>query len=64
MKNFIKTTILVISLISTDCFSQNLQDSFYTTKPNGMGGAFNSIANDKNTVWFNPAGISREESSI
>ena len=59
MKNFIKTTILVISLISTDCFSQNLQDSFYTTKPNGMGGAFNSIANDKNTVWFNPAGISR-----
>ena len=56
---FAKLVIISLVFFSTETLAQNLQDLYYTTRPKGMGSAFVSIANDKNTVWFNPAGITR-----
>ena len=59
MLDFIKAVFFFFFLSSTAGYAQNLQDDFYTVRPKGMGGAFVSIANDKNAVWYNPAGIAR-----
>ena len=59
MSDLIKSILLLFSLVSSEVYAQNLQDKFYTVRPKGMGGAFVSIANDKNAVWYNPAGIAR-----
>lgn len=40
-------------------YGDELNEAFYPVRPLGMGGAFTSIGNDENTVWTNPAGISR-----
>ncbi len=63
MSDLIKSVLLLVSLVSSEVYAQNLQDKFYTVRPKGMGGAFASIANDKNAVWFNPAGIARMRKS-
>ena len=55
------TKLLALSVFFTSfsVMGQNLQDQYYTTRPKGMGSAYVSIANDKNTIWYNPAGVTR-----
>ena len=55
----LKLLFLMALFISSELMAQDLQDQYYTTRPKGMGSAFVSIANDKNTIWFNPAGVTR-----
>ena len=57
--NCLRKIILATLLISSSGHAQNLQDQYYTARPKGMGGAFTSIANDKNAIWYNPGGITR-----
>lgn len=59
MSKLIKSIFLLFCLVSSGAYAQDLQDKFYTVRPKGMGGAFVSIANDKNAVWYNPAGVAR-----
>ena len=54
----VKLLFLMALFISSELMAQDLQDNT-TTRPKGMGSAFVSIANDKNTIWYNPAGVTR-----
>ena len=53
-----KLLALTVFFTSFSVMGQNLQDQYYTTRPKGMGSIrFN--CNDKNTIWYNPAGVTR-----
>ena len=52
--------ILILVLFGPLCtYGEELPEAFYAVRPAGMGGAFTAVADDPNSVWTNPAGISR-----
>ncbi len=51
--------LLTIILNGSQLLAQEVPESFIPIRSNGMGGAFTAISNDENSVWTNPAGISR-----
>lgn len=52
---------LALSLFaaSTPLLAQEIPEHYHPVRPSGMGGAFTAVANDENSVWTNPAGITR-----
>ncbi|MBP9706017.1 MAG: hypothetical protein KBD78_00130 [Oligoflexales bacterium] len=62
LKRTSKSLALMIFLflqISPSLSAEELPEFFTPVGPMGMGGAFTAVANDENSVWTNPAGISR-----
>jgi len=59
MKKF--TVFLIVSflilLISVSSYSQISTQPYVGARPLGLGGAFSAVANDANTVYWNPAGL-------
>jgi len=53
-----KLLIIFSWIISTAAYPTLLQNSFEGVRPTGMGNAFLAIADDANTLWYNPAGLS------
>ena len=53
--------ILLILLIGfkNKAYADELPDTYTGVRPLGMGKAFTAIANDENSVWTNPAGVTR-----
>ena len=52
-----KKLILYIMIVSSILISQD--QLFVGTRPLGMGGAFIAVADDGNTITWNPAGLPR-----
>ena len=52
-----KKLILYIMIVSSILVSQD--QLFVGTRPLGMGGAFIAVADDGNTITWNPAGLPR-----
>ena len=51
---------LVLALgLATSGFSDELPETYTGVRPLGMGKAFTAVANDENSVWTNPAGVTR-----
>lgn len=46
-------------ILSSIGISQEIPTHYHPVRPMAMGGAFTAIANDENSVWTNPAGVSR-----
>lgn len=66
MRKILLTLIfmLVLSLmIYPDTSSAAFEDVGWGARPTGMGGAFSALADDSNSVLWNPAGISKLERS-
>lgn len=55
----IATLGTAVFLLAGIARSEEIPEHFTTVRPTGMGGAFTAIANDENSIWTNPAGISR-----
>lgn len=56
--------MLVLSImIYPDISSASFEDVGWGARPTGMGGAFSALADDSNSVLWNPAGISKLERS-
>ena len=56
------TIVLMVGwsgIAAMSAMGQEIPENYHPVKPNGMGGAFTSVANDENAVWTNPAGIAR-----
>ena len=52
-----KKLIFTLLIISSALLSQ--EQIFVGTRPLGMGGAFIAVADDGNTITWNPAGLPR-----
>jgi hypothetical protein len=53
-----KTALLLLTLqLAVSGASGAFKDPGFLARPIGMGGAFTAIADDINSVWYNPAGI-------
>ena len=52
-----KNLIIYFIIFSSILFSQD--QLFVGTRPLGMGGAFIAVADDGNTITWNPAGLPR-----
>ena len=51
--------MMISCMISQSARADEIPESFHPVRSNAMGGASTAIANDENTMWTNPAGISR-----
>lgn len=54
-------TILAIFFISGSLYAAELPTLFRGIRPLGMGGAFITLSNDENAVFYNPAGLNDVE---
>ncbi len=63
----IKTTLISLALVfalSTSAFANGLSLNSVGTRAMGMGGAFVGLANDATALYWNPAGLAGQQSSI
>ncbi len=51
--------IVIVLLLPAASFAQELTEPYVPVRPIGMGGAFTAVANDENSIWTNPAGVTR-----
>ena len=66
MKKVIKLalSVLLVLSFSTSTFANGLSLNSVGTKALGMGGAFVALSNDATAIYWNPAGLAGQESSI
>ncbi len=63
----IRTTLISLALVfalSASAFANGLSLNSVGTKALGMGGAFVGLANDGSAIYWNPAGLAGQESSV
>ena len=53
--------LLLVLVLATTSFGQELPHNFSGTRPLGMGGAFTAVADDSNAIFYNPAGLTQLE---
>ncbi len=66
MKNVSKMTlsILLVFGLATSLFANGLSLNSVGTKALGMGGAFVAVSNDATAMYWNPAGLAGQKSSV
>ena len=61
MKKIILVVILIVQTINGYCGGSNTGASFLKispgARPSGMGGAYNALSGDINSIYYNPAGL-------
>ncbi|TWI75398.1 hypothetical protein LZ24_00850 [Desulfobotulus alkaliphilus] len=56
---FFISLILLLFFFSASAFAAPYSRFYTGVRPLGMGGAFTAVADDQNTIFYNPAGLSR-----
>ncbi|MCP5064220.1 MAG: hypothetical protein GY936_17410, partial [Ignavibacteriae bacterium] len=66
MKKVVKLamSLLLVSALATSSFANGLSLNSVGTKALGMGGAFVGLANDATAIYWNPAGLAGQKSSV
>lgn len=66
MKRAVKVTLslLIVLAFSTNIYANGLSLNSVGTKALGMGGAFVALSNDATAIYWNPAGLAGQNSSI
>ncbi|MFH1784642.1 MAG: OmpA family protein [bacterium] len=64
LKTIMVTCIIVlhVTLLTRVCYG-SFEDIGWGARPTGMGGAFTALANDSNSIMWNPAGIAHVDRS-
>ncbi len=57
-------TVMLVACFSTSTFANGLSLNSVGTKALGMGGAFVALSNDATAIYWNPAGLVGQESSV
>ncbi|MEN8194150.1 MAG: long chain fatty acid transport protein, partial [Bacteroidota bacterium] len=57
-------SLVLIFAVSTSAFANGLSLNSVGPKALGMGGAFVGLANDGTAIYWNPAGLAGQESSV
>ena len=53
--------VSVLVLLGIQVYAQELYESGKSARALGMGNAFTAVVNDRNTMFYNPAGLNRVE---
>ncbi len=66
MKKVIKLalSLLLVSVLATNNFANGLSLNSVGTRALGMGGAFVALSNDATAIYWNPAGLAGQKSSV
>jgi long-chain fatty acid transport protein len=57
-------TVMLVACFSTSTFANGLSLNSVGTRALGMGGAFVALSNDATAIYWNPAGLVGQESSV
>jgi hypothetical protein len=55
----LRAQLILLFLFSSSAFADQIFDTHLNARALGMGGAYNAVVDDEESLWFNPAGIAK-----